>query len=246
MDPLGLLLEIVAVAVYPGGLFLAGLVWLIRRAGGLPGGMQVDGGGLVAIVAATLAASMASMPGSPAASIPPPGGATPNLIACVLLLVVAGSLAAPQPWSLRRLTVLVLAGVSLVLMGLVGSTFSISAIAGSGGGTGEAARILAAATVLVALPLVIQPHRGPPAAALARAVVAAATVEVVLGTLIPPSLSWPAASIALAALVAATAAYALLLRVGRSAMRRGHPSLVVLDMGCFAAATVVAVIAARP
>lgn len=246
MDPLGLLLEIVAIAVYPGGLFLAALVWLTRRVGGLPGEVEVDGGGLVAIVAAALAASMASLPGSPAASIPPSGGATPNLIACVLLLVVAGSLAAPQPWSLRRSAVLVPAGASLVLTGLVGSTFSISSLAGSGGGTGEAARILAAATVLIAVPLVMQPNRGPRTTAFARAVVVAATVEVVLGTLIPPALGWPTGPLSVVALVAAVATYALLLRVGRSATRRGHPALVVLDMGCFAAATVVAVIAARP
>jgi hypothetical protein len=246
MDPLGLLLEIVAVAVYPGGLFLAALVWVTRRLGGLSQGLHLDGGGLVAVIAATLAASMASVPGSPAAAIPPSGGATPNLIAAVLLLVVGGSLVAPQPWSVRRIAVLVLAGASLVLMGLVGSTFSISAIAGSGGGTGEAARILAAATVLIALPVVVQPHRGPGEAALARVVVVAATVEVVLGTLIPPSLASPAAAISVVALVAATAVYALLLRAGRSATRRGHPSLVALAAGCCAAATVVAVIAARP
>lgn len=246
MDPLGLLLEIVAVAVYPGALFLAGLVWIIRRAAGLPRGLQVDGGALVAIVAATVAASMAQLPGSPAASIPPPGGATPNLIPCVLLLVVAGSLAAPQPWSLRRIAVLVPAAASLVLMGLLGSTFSISGIAGSGGGTGEAARILAAATVLIALPLLMQPHRGHGAPAFARAVVVAATVEVVLGMLIPPALSAPFAPLAVVGVVAATVVYALLLRAGRRVMRRGHPSLVALTVGCFAAATVVAVIAARP
>jgi hypothetical protein len=246
MDPLGLLLEIVGVAVYPGGLFLAALTWLTRRGGGLAGGMQLDGGGLVAVVAAALAASMASLPGSPAASIPPSGGATPNLIACAVLLVVAGSLAAPHPWSLRRIVVLVLAGVSLMLMGLVGSTFSISAIAGSGGGTGEAVRILAAVTVLIALPLIMQPHRGPGTAALARAVVVAATAEVVLGTLIPPSLSWPAGPLAVVSLVAAATVYTLLLRAARSATRRGHPLLVALDMGCGAAAAVVAIIAARP
>lgn len=245
MDPLGLLLEIVAIAVYPGGLFLAALVWLSRRAAGLPPGMQLDGGGLVAVVAAALAASMASLPGSPAASIPPSGGATPNLVACVLLLVVAASLVAPHPWSLRRLAAVVMAGASLVLVGLVGATYSISTIAGSGGGTGTSARILAAATVLVALPLVVQPHRRTGGSALARAAVVAATVEVVLGTLIPPSLSWPAAPLAVVALVAAAAVYAVLLRVVRSATRRGHPALIALEVGCFAAATVVAVIAAR-
>ena len=102
MDPLGLLLDIVAVAVYPGGLFLAVLAVIVQRAGGLPRTGGFDARALGAVIAAALAASMASLPGSPAASLPPSGGATPNLAAAILLLFVAASLAAPEPWSVRR------------------------------------------------------------------------------------------------------------------------------------------------
>ena len=95
MDPLGLLLEVVALAVYPGGVFLAvdGLDHVSRRGDGSRG--QLDARGLAAIATAAVAAAMAPLPGTPAASLPPPGGATPNLVAAVLLVVVAGSLVAP-------------------------------------------------------------------------------------------------------------------------------------------------------
>jgi hypothetical protein len=245
MDPLGLLLEAVAIAVYPGGLFLAGLAWLTHVAGATPASTAIDGRGVASIVAATLAAAMASLPGSPAAAIPPPSGAAPNLAAAVLLLFVAGALAAPEPWSFRRRAVLGVSGISMLLLGLVAASFSIPALAGAGGSGAAAARILAAVTALTAVPLVVQPHLTG-GSATARLTVLAATVEVVLSTLIPPSLRWEPAILAVLAVVVATALYALLLRVGRAATQREHPSLVAIAIACCGAATVAALLAARP
>jgi hypothetical protein len=245
MDPLGLLLDIVAVAVYPGGLFLAVLAVIVQRTGGLPRTGAFDARTLGAVIAAALAASMASLPGSPSASLPPSGGATPNLAAAILLLFVAASLAAPEPWSVRRVVLGGLGGASLVLLGLVAASFSVATIAGLGGGEALTARILAAATALIALPLVVQPHkRGSRAAG--RIATVAATAEVVLALLVPPSLQFPATLLAVAALLGGVAAYGLLLRAARAATRREYPALVALTAACCAAATVVAVLAARP
>lgn len=245
MDPLGLLLEIVAVAVYPGGLFLAALAWLMRRAGGRSGGTAPDVRSLVAIVAATLAASMASIPGDPAASLPPPGGAAPNLAAGLLLIFVAGSLVAPQPWSRRRIAMLVLGSLSLTLVGLVSASFSIATLAGANGNVAATARILAVIAALVVLPLVLQPQltTGPVGA---RMTVAAATVELLFSTLISPSLPWPSAIASVVALVVAAVLYALVLRLGRPVARLEHPVMVGIVAACCAAATVATVIAARP
>jgi hypothetical protein len=245
MDPLGLLLDIVAVAVYPGGLFLAVLAVIVQRTGGLPRTGAFDARALGAVIAAALAASMASLPGSPAASLPPSGGATPNLAAAILLLFVAASLAAPEPWSVRRVVLGGLGGASLILLGLVAASFSVGTIAGIGGGEALTARILAAVTTLIALPLVVQPHKRG-AGAVGRVAVVAASAEVVLALLVPPSLQWPATLIAIAGLVAGIALYGLLLRAARAATRREYPVLVGLAAASCAAATVVAVLAARP
>jgi hypothetical protein len=245
MDPLGLLLEVVAIAVYPGGLFLAALAWLMHRTGGVPRGASLDARGLTAIVAATVAASMAALPGSPAASIPPPGGATPNLAVAVLLLFAAGTLAAPEMWSARRLALLSFGGASLLLLSLLAPSLSIPGVAGAGGGSADAARILAAITALIVAPVVVQPYRIAGATG-ARVTVVAAALEVVLSTLIPPSLRWPVAPVAVGSVVVAAAVYGVLLRVGRGATQREHASLVAAAAACCAAATVAALIAARP
>ncbi len=245
MDPLGLLLEIVAVAAYPGGMFLAVMAWVTYRGAGMDRPASLDVRGLAAIAAAAVAASMAPLPGTPAASLPPPGGATPNLAAAVLLLVVAGALVAPEPWSRRRRVTVAFVGTSLVLLGLVATSFSSTDISGAAGRLSAAARILAVIAVLSGLPLVLKPQVAGSAAA-ARATVVAASLEVVLALVIPPAQQWPVAPLWVAGLVVAVAAYAQLLRFGRAVIDGEHRSLLVIAWLCSAAASVTAVIAARP
>jgi len=244
VDPLGLLLAIVALGVYPGGLLLVCLAWLTLRLSGMPRATGLDLRGLAAVCAAVVAASMATLPGSPAASLPPPGGATPNLLAAALLLFVAGSLIAPEPWSWRRRIVVGLGGVSLLMLGFVAASFSIETISGASGAASVTARIVVAIGILVALPVIVQPHR-PGGSAPARAAVVAATVEVVLGMLIPAGLHFPVTLLWVAGLVAAAAVYALLLRAGRAVAQREHVTLVVLAVACATTGSLVALIASR-
>jgi hypothetical protein len=245
MDPLGLLLEVVALAAYPGGLFLAAMAWITARGAGLKPGSPLDVRGLAAISIAVVGAAMAPLPGTPAASLPPAGGATPNLVAAMLAIVVAGSLVAPQPWSRRRGILVGFGGISIVLLGLVATSFSSTDISGTSGALAGAARILAVIAVLVALPVVVKPQQTGAFAA-ARAIVVAASLEVVLAIVIPPAQQWPVAPLWVAGLVVAAAVYALLLRLGRAAIKREHLSLVAVAWLCSIAASVTAVIAARP
>jgi len=76
--------------------------------------------------------------------------------------------------------------------------------------------------------------------------VVAASLVVVLAIVIPPAQRWPVAPLWVVGLVAAAGLYAVLLRLGRAATRREHPSLVVIAFMCSIAASVTAVIAARP
>jgi hypothetical protein len=245
MDPLGLLLSVVALAAYPGGVFLAAMAWITARGAGLQRGGPLDVRGLAAISMAAVGAAMAPLPGTPAASLPPTGGATPNLVAAMLAIVVAGSLVAPQPWSRRRGVLVGFGGISIVLLGLVAASFSSTDISGASGSTAAAARILAVAGILVALPIVVKPQQAGASAA-ARAIVVAASLEVVLAVVIPPAQQWPVAPLWVAGLVVAVAAYAQLLRLGRAATQREHLSLVAVAWLCSIAASVTAVIAARP
>ena len=135
---------------------------------------------------------MAPLPGTPAASLPPPGGATPNLVAAVLLVVVTGSLVAPDPWSRRRCVLVALGGISLVLLGLLAASFSSTDIAAASGSISVATRILAVAGLLVALPIVVRPQ-APRGSVAVRAMVVAASLVVVLAIVIPPGQLWPVA-----------------------------------------------------
>jgi hypothetical protein len=245
MDPLGLLLEVVALAVYPGGLFLATLAWITWRGAGLPRGGPPDARGLAAIAAAIVAAAMAPLPGTPAASLPPPGGATPNLLAAVLLVVVAGSLIAPDPWSRRRRVLVAVGGISIVLLPLVAASFSTTNISGATGPINAVARVLTVAGVLAALPIVVKPQAATGWLG-ARTIVVAASIVVVMAVVIPPAQRWPVAPLWVVGLVAGVGLYALLLRLARAATQREHPSLVVLALACSIAASVTSVIAARP
>ena len=101
------------------------------------------------------------------------------------------------------------------------------------------------AGILVALPIVIKPQQAG-ASAVARAIVVAASLEVVLAIVIPPAQQWPVAPLWVAGLVIAVAVYALLLRLGRAVTQREHLSLVTVAWLCSVAASVTAVIAARP
>ncbi len=76
--------------------------------------------------------------------------------------------------------------------------------------------------------------------------VVAASLEVTLAIVISPGQQWPVAPLWVVGLVAAVGIYALLLRLGRAATRREHLSLVAASWLCSVAASVTAVIAARP
>jgi hypothetical protein len=245
MDPLGLLLEVVALAVYPGGIFLAALAWITYRGAGLDRHTPLDIRGLAAIAAAVVAAAMAPLPGTPAASLPPNGGATPNLIAAVLLVVVAVALVAPEPWSRRRGVLVTFVGISILLLGLGATSFSSTDIAAATGGAADAARILTVVAALVALPIVVKPQLSGESA-VAQATVVAASLEVVLAIVIPPGQQWPLAPIWVVGLVASSALYALLLRLGRAMTQRESAPVVAVAWLCSVAASVVAVVAARP
>ena len=120
MDPLGILAAVVALAVYPGGLFLAGILWF---GGGLPwrstSAWRPSLRDLAALAAIDLAVAGAPLPASPAASLPPAAGAAPDIVVVALLVAASVVLVAPGRWHVRRL--LCAAGVA--------TTASLSVIA---------------------------------------------------------------------------------------------------------------------
>ena len=102
MDPVGVLAAAVALAVYPGGLFLG----LAAAAVASPAQRWRPRGwtptAVAGIVGAGLAAALLPLAGAPATALPGSGGeAQTNLLAVELLLAAAVVIAVPGSWTRR-------------------------------------------------------------------------------------------------------------------------------------------------
>ena len=151
MDPTGLLEAVLAVAVYPGALFLAVGAVLHRSFGGRSAGLRAAAHlpalSIAPVLSAVVAAAMLPLPGSPAVRLPPPTGAAGNVVAVIVLLAIAVDLGAAS----RRVAIFATAA-ALPVMALAASrqTLSVLAISTSSGAGGLAARWAAAAILVLA------------------------------------------------------------------------------------------------
>ena len=152
MDPLLLLKALLALAVYPGGLLLvlcAAVTALVLPAAHRPG-LTVENA--VALTGFDVAAAMAPLPGSPLLDLP-----VAVSLPVLLLGLAAGftALAPAAPWSRRRLAVALAPLLPALAMGSATGSLALASIASVPGGGLGAARILTAATLLLALPLLV-------------------------------------------------------------------------------------------
>jgi hypothetical protein len=177
MDPTGLLDAVLAVAVYPGALFVAVAAALYRRLAaqrrrprspGVPPPIR-----LVPAFSAVVASAMLPMVGSPALRLPPPAGAPGNVVAVVVLLAVATDLAAGS----RAATALA-AAAALPVLALAASlgTLDVAAVCTAGGAAGLAARAVPAVVLVLAASLV----RGGRTAAIVASALALAGAALVV------------------------------------------------------------------
>jgi hypothetical protein len=155
MDPTGLLDAVLAVAVYPGGLFVAVAALVRRRLAGHRAGPRPPGVppamSIVPVLSAVIGAAMLPLVGSPALRLPPPSGAPGNVVAILVLLAVAADLGTG-----RRAAAVLAASAALPVLGLAASlgTLNVIAISTAGGTAALAARVAAAAVLVVASSLV--------------------------------------------------------------------------------------------
>jgi hypothetical protein len=152
VDPTGLLDAVLAVAVYPGAAFLAAAALLHGAMSGRRLVLRHPAGALPTVtlltaVAAIVATAMLPLPGSPALRLPPPAGATGNVVAVIVLLAIAVDLGALS----RRVAALAAAAaVPVLALAAAGSTVNAAAISTAHGALGAGARVSAAAVLLLA------------------------------------------------------------------------------------------------
>jgi hypothetical protein len=235
MDPTGLLDAVLAVAVYPGALFLAVAAVMRGRAARQRGGPRSPGVppalSLVPVLSAVVATAMLPLIGSPALRLPPPSGAPGNLVAIVVLLAVAADLG-----SGRRAAAVLAAGAALPVLALAAElgTLNVIAISTAGGTAALAARVVAAAVLVTASSLVA----GGRSAQVVAAALALAGASLVVPSALraePPILC----GLACLGLVVVSAALA---RLGD---RWPRPLLTVAGTAACAAGTALALLASR-
>jgi hypothetical protein len=179
MDPTGLLDAVLAVAVYPGALFLALGSLVRRRVAGEGSGPRSPGVppaiSLVPVLSAVVGTAMLPLTGSPALRLPPLLGAPGNVVAIIVLLAIAADLGGGS-----RAAAALAAGAALPILGLAASlgTLNVIAISTAGGTAALTARAVAAAVLVLAASLV--------AGGRSAAVVAAA-LALAGGSLVVPS-----------------------------------------------------------
>jgi hypothetical protein len=154
MDALGAALAVLALGVYPGGLYLLFLSRCAGWFGGLaPGTRSLERADVLALVAAFAAAALTPLPGTPAAVLPPQGGASPDAILVGVLAALAVAAPGGGSWSRWRTAGVTATGAgALVLAGAAGSLSLLSIAALPGAGM-TAARSLAGAALITVAPL---------------------------------------------------------------------------------------------
>jgi hypothetical protein len=242
MDPVGVLQAVVALLVYPGGLFLAAIVWLGGRARPVGDPGRTDTAGLGCLLAADLAASQAPLPASPAVLLPPSAGATPNVAAVMLVLAAAVVLTGGR-WESRRVAAGIAAVAALLVPAAGAASLSLPSITGQPGALLLAARGCAAATLLIAGPLVCATPAGR--AAWPRLGVLGAIAVIALSLLAPPSVQGWAAVAAVAAIALTTAGYLALTGRLQAALTRRGTAVATLSTLLGAVAIAVAALGAR-
>jgi hypothetical protein len=211
VDPLGALQAAIAVAVYPGGAFLLLVAVLVAMAAGAPRTLRINAVEAAGLLAATVAAALAPLPGTVLSTLPPPPAFGPptNLVAAVILEAAAVTLMSRERWTRRRLLAAAAPLLPLFLLSAAAATLSLQILVSLPGGIVTAARALIAGALVAAAPVLLpRPVRSPaPLVVLASVVILASSLALgpVIGGLPTP--------LAAAVIAAAGLVYGLILAV---------------------------------
>jgi hypothetical protein len=156
MDVLGLLAAVVAVTIFPGGVYACAAAGGAALAGRLPQQTRHLWSATEAASAVLLlfGAALVPFPQAPAAALPGPDGAPANLLAAMLL--IGGGLAAVTPparWTRWRIIAALAAAAPLLVLAAAAATLSFPVVVTLPGRELAAARALAATALLASAPL---------------------------------------------------------------------------------------------
>jgi hypothetical protein len=234
VDVLGLLGAVVAVALFPGGLYAAAVAAAALPGTRMPAAQEPWTGSAVAAAVLLLsAAALVPLPDSPVLALPPGSGAPANLLAAMALGGAGFALGMPPRWPRTRLVAAAAAALPLLVLAASAATLSFPVVVALPGRELAAARALAAVALLLAAPVLTRVYdhclpRGLRALGLAVPALFGAVL------LAPPGWSNLAAPAAAALVVGGTVLYGGLVGALAVSLRRG--AIVVGAYGAAGAA----------
>jgi hypothetical protein len=240
MDVLGLFAAVVAVTLFPGGVYASAAAGGALWAGRLVPARGDTAWTPAALAAAALllfAAALVPLPQSPATALPSPDGAPSNVLA-VLLLAGAGIALGTSPrWTRPRVAAAAAATLPLLVLAAQAATLSFPTVAGLPDRALGLARALGAVALLAAVPVLGRlDDAAVPRPLRALQVAVPALVAAVL--LAPPGWSNLPAAAAAAMALGGVALYGGVLGVVQRLLR-GHLSPLALLAGAAAIASIV-------
>jgi hypothetical protein len=207
MDPLGALQAAIAVAIYPGGAFLAGVAALLGGAAGLRGA-RISVAGAAGVLSATVGAALAPLPGSLVSTLPPPPAFGPptNLVAAIVLEASAVALVTAAPWTARRVVAAAAPLIPLLLLSAAAATLSLPVLANLPGAMIIAARALMAGSALAGAAALLLPGTAQTAA---RVIVLASITILAWALALEPAIVGLPAPVAAIVVAGSSALYGL-------------------------------------
>ncbi|HXA30529.1 MAG TPA: hypothetical protein VN193_17485 [Candidatus Angelobacter sp.] len=246
MDALGLFAAVVAVTLFPGGVYACAAAGGAAWAGRLDAhqGSRWTPAALSAAALLLFGAALVPLPQSPATELPGPGGAPANVLAALLLIGAGIALGTAPRWPRARVAAAIAASVPLLVLAAQAATLSFPVVVGLPGPRLAAARALAAAAILLAVPVLgdLDSTRVPRGLRALQVAVPALVAAVLLA---PPGWSNIPAAAAAALALAGVAVYAAVLAGVRRVLRGAILPLACAAISAAIAAIVVTVLASR-
>jgi hypothetical protein len=214
MDPVSALRATLAMALFPGAGYLAVVGWAAARAGRLPRcGRPARIEEAVAALAVAAACGLLAFPGSPLNDLP----VAVSLGAVIVALSGAVAWGSSAAWNWRRVVAAVVVLAPLLCLGESAASLNVASLAVLPGRPVAAARIFAAAAVLIALPLLIRPFEAT-TSRLSRSALLAGSALLALSLIVAGPLGNGGGAIAAGLCAGAAIVYAALLSVIRTAV----------------------------
>jgi hypothetical protein len=241
VDVLSLFAAVVALTLFPGGVYAVAVAAGAATGGRLPAGAAAwTSANLAAAVLLLTGVALVPLPDAPSATLPVDTGAPANLLAALILVGGSVALGSAPAWSRARGIAAAAAVVPLLVLAAAAATLSLPVVVALPGRELASARALAAVALLLAAPVLGRPH-DPAVPRGLRALLLAVPALLAAVLLAPPGWSNLPGALVAAMVLAGVGLYAGVIgTVGRLLRGRELPLAAAAALAAIASITLAA------